>query len=99
MLSCGRVIATLWRVPTLYEVLIARSKPLGRRHSAKIMAFLYPRLTPYLSGRLASYFATRARPESSATVEFRLPLILRARCVSTSRPKDAVDVKAVPHGE
>jgi hypothetical protein len=71
----------------------------------KIMAFklnplvLHPRLTPYLSGRLATYFATRARPESSATVEFRLPLILRARSVSTSRPKDADDVKAIPHGE
>ena len=65
----------------------------------KIMAFklnplvLHPRLTPFLSGRLATYFATRALPE------FRLRLIHRARSLSTSRPKDADDVKAIPHGE
>ena len=79
-------------------------KPLGRHRSMKTMAFklnpllLRPRLTPHLSGRLATYFATRARPELSVTVEFRLPLILRARSISTSRPKSD-DVKAVPHGE
>jgi hypothetical protein len=78
---------------------------LGRRRSTKIMAFklnpfvLHPRLTPHLSGRLATCFATRARPESSATVESRLALILRVRSVSTSRPKDADDVKTIPHGE
>lgn len=73
----------------------------------KTMAFklnplvLHLRPTPYLLGRLATYFATQARPETSATVEFRLPLILRARSVSTSRPrpKHADNVKAVRHSE
>jgi hypothetical protein len=71
----------------------------------KIMAFklnpfiLHPRLTPHLSGRLATCFATRARPELSATVEFCLAPILRIRSVSTSRLKDADDMKAIPHGE
>jgi hypothetical protein len=71
----------------------------------KIMAFklnpfvLHPRLTPHLSGRLATCFATRARPELSATVDFRLAPILRVRSVSTSRPKGADDVKSIAHGE
>ena len=78
---------------------------LGRRRSTKIMAFklnpfvLHPRLTPHLLGRLATCFATRARPESSATVESRLALILRVRSVSTSRPKDADNVKTISYGE
>ena len=56
----------------------------------KIMAFklnpfmLYPRLIPYLPRRLAVCFAMRT---------------LRARSISTSRHKDANDVKAIPHGE
>jgi hypothetical protein len=50
----------------------------------KVMAFklnpftVYPRLTPYLSGRLVTCFAPRAQLELSATAEFRLPVTLRA---------------------
>lgn len=44
---------------------------------------------PYLSGRLATCWVTRVRPEWSLIAEFRLPPIFRPRTFSTSRLKDA----------
>src|SRR4051794_26318251 len=69
-------------------------KPLARRHSREIMAFkpnlfvLHLCHNPYLSGRLATCWVTRVRPEWSLIAEFRLPPIFRPRTFSKSRLKD-----------